>query len=205
MSIRAVPNVQDPYGYFRAYNRRLLDVMVTRPKIGQMVRAILEGIDRYAAERGVDPTEVDFDARLLRTGRVVVALRLQDDEANTRQWETKLTMNANGQSQESVFQAVGSYILVRVWEPQRQTASGIQLPDSAQESPQVGDVLSVGKKVQEIERGDVIVFYKYAGAEIDINNDHFLVLTESDVLTKYLGARPTTPFPKVELQVGGMR
>jgi chaperonin GroES len=81
-------------------------------------------------------------------------------------------------------------IVERVSEDQK-TASGIIIPDSAKEKPQKGKVVAVGKgKVAEdgsirpldLKAGDLILFGKYAGTEVKIENQERLIMREDDVL-----------------------
>lgn len=76
--IETIPYVRDPFGYFNARNRRLLEAMVRMPKVAQMTRAILEGIDMWCEERGLPRENVDFEARLTRQGTIVITLREGD-------------------------------------------------------------------------------------------------------------------------------
>jgi chaperonin GroES len=81
-----------------------------------------------------------------------------------------------------------------VVEPQEQeevTASGIVLPETAKEKPQKGTVIAVGpgrygdedeRVPMDVKKGDVILFAKYAGTEIKIDDKKYLILKESDVL-----------------------
>ncbi len=71
------------------------------------------------------------------------------------------------------------------------TKSGIVLPDTAKEKPQEGEVLAVGpgkvldngKRTQlEVQVGQRVLFAKYAGTEVKIDNEEYLILRESDVM-----------------------
>ncbi len=82
-------------------------------------------------------------------------------------------------------------ILVKQCDAEEITAGGIVLPDSAQEKPQRGTVVATGpgKLLDSGERakialtqGDEIFYGKYAGTEIKINSDEYVILRESDVL-----------------------
>lgn len=82
-------------------------------------------------------------------------------------------------------------IIVERLEAEEKTASGIIIPDNAKEKPQRGRVVSVGKgKVREdgtvqpvdLKEGDTILFGKYAGTEIKIEGDEYLIMREDDVL-----------------------
>jgi chaperonin GroES len=88
---------------------------------------------------------------------------------------------------------LGDRLIVEVLEEDQTTASGIVLPDTAQEKPQRGKVLAVGKGRYEdgklipldVEIGDEIVFSKYGGTEVKVLGDEYLILRESDVLAKF--------------------
>jgi chaperonin GroES len=76
-------------------------------------------------------------------------------------------------------------------EQEGQTISGILLPETAKEKPQQGKVVAVGpgerddqgKRIpMEVQLGDVILFGKYAGTEIQSNGQKYLILKENDAL-----------------------
>lgn len=81
-------------------------------------------------------------------------------------------------------------VVVRALEREEKTASGIFLPDNAKEKPQEGEVVAVGpgryedgKRVAlDVNVGDRIIFSKYAGTEIKVDNEEVLILRESDIL-----------------------
>jgi chaperonin GroES len=87
---------------------------------------------------------------------------------------------------------LGDRLIVKPSEEEETTASGIVLPDTAKEKPQKGQVLAVGdgryedgKKVPlDVSEGDEILYSKYGGTEITVEDDDLLVLRESDVLAK---------------------
>tara|TARA_B100000287_G_scaffold430174_1_gene484922 strand:- start:867 stop:1148 length:282 start_codon:yes stop_codon:yes gene_type:complete len=66
------------------------------------------------------------------------------------------------------------------------TASGIIIPDTAQEKPQKGIVMAVGKGTKEdpitVSIGDNILYGKYAGTELKYNGTDYLIMKESDIL-----------------------
>ena len=88
-------------------------------------------------------------------------------------------------------QPLGDRILVEVLEAKDKTKGGIVLPDSAKEKPQEAKVIAVGKgrisdegKVVplELKAGDKILFGKYTGTEITVDDKEYLILKEEDVL-----------------------
>ncbi|NMB42085.1 MAG: co-chaperone GroES [Firmicutes bacterium] len=89
---------------------------------------------------------------------------------------------------------LGDRLIVKVLEEEEKTSSGIVLPDKAKEKPQEGEVKAVGPgrtlddgtKVQmELKTGDKIIFSKYAGTEIKIEGEEYLILRQDDVLAVY--------------------
>ncbi|HLB63321.1 MAG TPA: co-chaperone GroES [Anaerolineales bacterium] len=82
-------------------------------------------------------------------------------------------------------------LVVKPLEGEEVTPSGIVLPETAKEKPQKGEVLSVGpgarddegkRIVMDVRVGDKVLFAKYAGTEVKIENDKLLILRESDIL-----------------------
>ena len=86
---------------------------------------------------------------------------------------------------------LGDRVLVEILEAEETTKSGIVLPDSAQEKPQQAKIVAVGKgKVGddgkviplEVNKDDVIIFGKYSGTELTIEDKKLLMLKEEDIL-----------------------
>ncbi len=77
-------------------------------------------------------------------------------------------------------------ILVKPQEAEEKTQSGIIIPDSAKEKPQQGTVVLVGadKKDEpmEVKVGDVVVYGRYSGTELNIDGEDYLLMMQSDVL-----------------------
>ena len=82
-------------------------------------------------------------------------------------------------------------ILIKRMEEQEQKKGGIIIPDTAKEKPQEGKVIAVGngkvndegKKVPlDVKAGDKILFGKYSGSEVKLDDEEYLILREEDVL-----------------------
>jgi chaperonin GroES len=95
------------------------------------------------------------------------------------------------------FTPLHDRILVRRVEEATTTRGGIIIPDSAKDKPQEGEVVSVGKgKINEdgkvfpldVKEGDRILFGKYAGTEIKIDGEDYLIMKEEEVLGILSGA-----------------
>lgn len=86
---------------------------------------------------------------------------------------------------------IGDKMLVKRLEAEEKTAGGIVLPDTAKEKPAEGKVLALGdgknveggKRIEfQVKKGDRVIFSSYAGTEITIEGEEYLVMSEDDVL-----------------------
>lgn len=86
---------------------------------------------------------------------------------------------------------LGDRLIVEPMEAEEVTASGIVLPETAKEKPQRGIVLAVGAGRRDedgelipmdVKQGDTVLYAKYAGTEVKIDNKKYLILKETDVL-----------------------
>ena len=81
-------------------------------------------------------------------------------------------------------------IVVQANAAEQKTASGLVIPDTAQEKPQEGTVVAVGpgrfddgvRTPMDVKVGDVVLYSKYGGTEVKYNNEEYLVLSARDVL-----------------------
>ncbi len=82
------------------------------------------------------------------------------------------------------FKPLANRVLIEREEEVTTTASGIIIPDNAKEKPLEGKVLAVGPDAKEegINEGDRVVFGKYAGSEIVLDNKEYLILNSDDIL-----------------------
>ncbi len=80
------------------------------------------------------------------------------------------------------FKPLGDRLLVERVEEVNTTASGIIIPDNAKEKPSQGKVLAIGSDVEEVNVGDTVVFGKYAGTELILDDKEYLVMELSDIL-----------------------
>ena len=80
------------------------------------------------------------------------------------------------------FQPLGDRLLVERVEESTTTASGIIIPDNAKEKPSRGKVLAIGSDVEDVKVDDIVVFGKYAGTDLVLDDSEYLVLEVSDVL-----------------------
>jgi chaperonin GroES len=90
----------------------------------------------------------------------------------------------------SKIRPLGDRIIVKRTDSSEKTASGLYIPDSAQEKPQQGKVIAVGKgRCKEngailpvdLKAGDTIIFGKYSGHEVKVDGEDFVIMREEDV------------------------
>jgi chaperonin GroES len=91
------------------------------------------------------------------------------------------------------LQPMADRVLVKPIEKEEKTKSGIYLPDTAKEKPQEGEVIAVGpgkmsddgKRIaMDLKVGDMVIYAKYGGTEIKVDDDELIILRESDILAK---------------------
>jgi len=84
-------------------------------------------------------------------------------------------------------------VVVEPLEAEEKTRGGIVLPDTAKEKPQQGKVLAVGpgrmldsgeRATPAVKKGDIVLFAKYGGAEVELDRKEYKILRESDILAK---------------------
>ena len=84
-------------------------------------------------------------------------------------------------------------VVVRPIEREEKTKAGIYLPDTVKEKPQEGEVVAVGpgrlsedgKRVpMDVKEGDIVIYAKYGGTEIKIEDEELVILREGDILAK---------------------
>ena len=90
-----------------------------------------------------------------------------------------------------MIKPLGDRVVIELVEQEEKTASGIVLPDSAQEKPQEGKVVAVGtgktadngeKIALEVKVEDRVIFSKFAGTEVKYEGTEYLILREDDIL-----------------------
>ena len=89
------------------------------------------------------------------------------------------------------FRPLHDRVLVRRVEQEMKTAGGIIIPDTAQEKPSEGEIISVGSgnkaedgtvTALDVKAGDKVLFGKWSGTEIKIDGEELLIMKESDIL-----------------------
>lgn len=89
------------------------------------------------------------------------------------------------------FRPLKDNVVVQVLEAGEKTRGGLFLPDTAKEKPQEGKVISVGTgrrlksgKVvaPSVKKGDIVLFSKYSGNEVKIDEEEYLIVSEKDIL-----------------------
>ena len=80
------------------------------------------------------------------------------------------------------FSPLGDRVFVTYNEDLDRTSGGIYVPDSAKEKPQRGIVQAIGTKVEHVKVGDQVLFDKYSGSKLRIEDEDCLILKEEDIL-----------------------
>ena len=90
-----------------------------------------------------------------------------------------------------MIKPLGDRVVIKPLEREEVTKSGIVLPDTAKEKPQEGKIIAVGtgkllengqRVALDVKEGDKVIFSKYAGTEVKIDGQDYLILSERDVL-----------------------
>lgn len=90
-----------------------------------------------------------------------------------------------------MLKPLGDRIIAKPVTSEEKTAGGIVLPDTAKEKPQEGEVIAVGpgtlldngkRSPMEVKVGDRIIYGKYAGSEVKIGGEEYIILRQEDVL-----------------------
>ena len=91
----------------------------------------------------------------------------------------------------STVKPLGDRVFVKVSASEEKTAGGLYLPDTAKEKPQVGEVVALGpgkrnddgsRQELEIKVGDKVLYSKYAGTDIKLGTEEYVLLSEKDIL-----------------------
>ena len=89
------------------------------------------------------------------------------------------------------FRPLHDRVVVKRLDGEEKTASGIIIPDSAQEKPMQGKIIAVGNgaldysgKIMplDVKAGDTVLFGKWSGTEVKIDNEDYLIMKESDIM-----------------------
>jgi len=88
------------------------------------------------------------------------------------------------------IQPLGDRVLVQAEPAEEKTSSGIIIPDTAKEKPQQGTVIAVGagkvengnKIEMSVKKGDKVLYGKYAGTEVTLDGEEYLIMRESDIM-----------------------
>ena len=89
------------------------------------------------------------------------------------------------------IEPLGDKIVVKRLEAEEVTAGGIVLPETAKEKPKEGKIISVGpgkvldsgeRSKMQLKKGDRVIFASYAGTEVDVDGEEYLIMSEEDVL-----------------------
>ena len=89
------------------------------------------------------------------------------------------------------FKPLHDRVLIKVLDSEEKTAGGVIIPDSAKEKPQEGEVVAVGPgaknedgklSLMDVKVGDIVLFGKWSGTEVKIDNTEYSIMKESDIM-----------------------
>lgn len=91
----------------------------------------------------------------------------------------------------STVKPLGDRVFIKVSASEEKTAGGILLPDTAKEKPQIGEIVAVGpgkrnddgsRSEVEVKAGDKVLYSKYAGTDVKLGSEDYVLLSEKDIL-----------------------
>lgn len=82
----------------------------------------------------------------------------------------------------SKLQPLGDYVVAQAEEAETKTASGLYLPDKAQEKPKIAKVIAVGKDAKQVKVGDRIVYKSYSTTDVKVGTEEYILVKEEDIL-----------------------
>jgi chaperonin GroES len=91
----------------------------------------------------------------------------------------------------STVKPLGDRVFIKVSASEEKTAGGILLPDTAKEKPQIGEIVAVGpgkrnddgsRAELEVKAGDKVLYSKYAGTDVKLGSEDYVLLSEKDIL-----------------------
>jgi len=77
---------------------------------------------------------------------------------------------------------LGDYVVATQEEAETKTASGLYLPDKAQEKPKTAKVVAVGPNAKQVKVGERIVYKSYSTTEVKVGSDEYILVKEEDIL-----------------------
>ena len=80
------------------------------------------------------------------------------------------------------IQPLADYVVAQQEEASNKTASGLYLPENAQEKPKVAKILAVGADVRQLKVGDKIIYKSYSTTDVKLGADDYILVKEEDVL-----------------------
>jgi chaperonin GroES len=93
----------------------------------------------------------------------------------------------------STVKPLADRVFVKISPSEEKTAGGLYLPDTAKEKPQIGEVVAVGegkrnddgtRSALDVKVGDQVLYSKYAGTDIKLGGEDYVLLSEKDILAK---------------------
>lgn len=80
------------------------------------------------------------------------------------------------------FKPLKDRVFVKYLDSDEKTAGGLYIPDAAKEKPQRGKVEAVGSEAKDVKKGETVLFDRYSGSKVQIDDIEYLIIKEEDIL-----------------------
>jgi len=80
------------------------------------------------------------------------------------------------------FKPLKDRVFVKYLDSEDKTAGGLYIPDAAKEKPQRGKVEAIGSEAKDVKKGDTVLFDRYSGSKVQIDDVEYLIIKEEDIL-----------------------
>lgn len=84
-----------------------------------------------------------------------------------------------------MLRPLGERVIIKRFEAEEKTASGIVIPSQAKEKPLMAEVVAVSNEVKDLKKGDKVLFKKYSGNEVKVDEEDLIVIAAEDILAVF--------------------
>ena len=84
-----------------------------------------------------------------------------------------------------IIKPLGTKVLIKMLEGEAKTKSGIILSTKKEDKPQMAQVISVGREVEQVKENEKIIVSRYIGTQVKIDGEEYIILQEKEILAKW--------------------